>query len=170
MEVWKTIECYENYEISSYGNVRNKKTKRILKNQKDKDNYSILNLYLNKKGKTFRVHRLVAIAFLEKNENKIEVNHINGIKRDNRLENLEWCTRSENERHSLKNGFKIPLKGIDCKVSKLTEEIVIEILTKKRNSNGLKYWGAKDLVLKYNIKPSCISAIVKGRTWKHIKI
>lgn len=170
MEIWKTIKDFENYEISNHGNVRNKKTNKTLKPQMDKNNYSMVNLYLNKKLKTFKIHRLVCNAFLLNPFNKSQVNHINGIKSDNMLKNLEWCTPSENVKHALKTGLKIPLKGINCKVSKLTKEIVIDILTKKKESNGKKYWGVKDLALKYNIKAGCITEIAQGRNWKHIKI
>ena len=170
MEVWKKIEGFENYDISNYGNVRSTYKNRILKPQNDKNNYYIINLWKNKKGKTFKIHRLVAIAFIPNLENKPQVNHINGIKKDNRVENLEWCTPSENMKHALKNGLKIPLKGEECKVSKATEEQVKEILIKKKNSNGAKYWGVKELSIKFNLKPACISEIASGRNWKHIKI
>jgi hypothetical protein len=97
MEIWKKIN-FENlnfsndYEISSLGNIRNFKTKRILKINNKKDGYS--NICLN--GKTFVVHRLVAIAFIPNNDKKRTVNHINGNKHDNYVGNLEWATYSEN--------------------------------------------------------------------------
>lgn len=170
MEVWKTIEGFENYEVSNLGRIKSKYKNKILKPQNDKNNYHIINLYKNKNCKTFRLHRLVAIAFIPNLENKPQVNHINGIKDDNRVENLEWCNQSENIKHALNTGLKIPLNGENCKVSKATEEQVKEILIKKKNSNGAKYWGAKELSIKFNLKATCISEIASGRNWKHIKI
>ena len=183
MEVWKTIQGFENYEVSNLGNIKSLSRPRangknssfltkekILKPQLDKDGYCLINIVGNNKMKTLKIHRLVAIEFLENKEKKPQVNHKNGIKSDNRLENLEWCTQSENMKHSLNTGLKIPLNGENCKVSKLTEEQVIEILTKKRDSNNKKNWGAKELCLKYNLKPTCVSEIASGRNWKHIKI
>lgn len=170
MEVWKKIEGFDNYYISNLGNVKNISTGKILKQQNDKDNYHVIGLWKNKKGKTFKSHRLVAIHFIPNPYNKPMVNHINGIKNDNKVENLEWCTQSENMNHALKIGLKIPNKGKDCKVSKLTEEQVIEILKAKKQAGNKKYWGAKFFCKKFNIKPTCISEIVSGRNWKHIKI
>lgn len=184
MEVWKTIKGYEGYyEISNLGRVKSlarlKKgaknitylTKdKILKQNFDKDGYFLINLCKNSKLKTFKIHRLVADCFIKNIDNKKQVNHINGIKNDNRVENLEWCTQSENMTHALRTGLKIPLKGENCKVSKLTEKIVIEILTKKKESNGKKNWGAKEIALKYNIKQGCISEVASRRNWKHIEI
>ena len=109
MEIWKDIEDYEGiYQISNLGNVkslnyRGTKQERLLKLIPNKIGY--INVQLCKNGivKPFYVHRLVAIAFLNKDNNKNEVNHINMVKTDNRVENLEWCTKSENIIHSVNN-------------------------------------------------------------------
>jgi hypothetical protein len=97
MEIWKKINNdIDNYEISSFGNVRNCKTKRILKINNKKNGYS--NISLN--GKTYTIHRLVAFAFIDNPNNKPTVNHIDKNKHNNKLDNLEWATYLEQNIHS----------------------------------------------------------------------
>lgn len=127
-EIWKPIKGYEgHYEVSSNGNVRskkrnidfvrlNKKGSRVCESvmftpQKSKDGYSGVQLRGNGRPKTFKIHRLVAQAFIPMEDNRDCVNHINGIKTDNRVENLQWCTRSENTQHAYNTGLKKPIKG-----------------------------------------------------------
>lgn len=105
MEIWKDIKGYEGtYQISNLGSVKSfiGKTK-ILKNSKPikrKDgNYSYPKVQL--KGKTYRIHRLVALAFIPNPENKSEVNHKDKNINNNTLDNLEWCTEYENRIHKL---------------------------------------------------------------------
>ena len=110
-EIWKSIEGYEGkYEISSLGRVKslsdNKGRKRelILKPKIGKQGYLYLNLWANSKGRAKKIHRLVAEAFLPNPEGKETVNHKNCVKTDNRLENLEWTTWSENTKHASAHG------------------------------------------------------------------
>jgi len=90
----------EKYSIDTFGNLVNLKTGKFLKFRKDKDGYLVCNLRINGKRVTRFQHRLLAIKYLANPENKTQVNHINGIKHDNSLHNLEWSTRSENMLHS----------------------------------------------------------------------
>lgn len=116
-EIWKPT-IYEDYEVSSLGNIRNKHTKKILSLfDKNRMGYFRVCLYKDHKKKRFLVHRLVAEAFISNPNNKPQVNHKDGNKQNNRLENLEWATNSENQLHSyhvLKNktgfayGFGVP--------------------------------------------------------------
>ena len=98
-EQWKTIQGYENYEVSSEGDIRNKKGK-ILKPGKNSCGYLYVVLYKNGKRKNFLVHRLVAIAFIPNPENKPTVNHIDENKENNDVSNLEWMTQAEQIEYS----------------------------------------------------------------------
>lgn len=100
-ETWKTVNVFDNYEVSNFGNVRNKTTLKIMKQCNDQDGYKLVNLSNKGKTKLFRVHRLVLSTFT-KDSNK-QVNHINENKQDNNLNNLEWVTCKENINHGTRN-------------------------------------------------------------------
>ncbi len=100
-ELWKTIDEFENYEVSNLGKVRNKTTRRILK-PTCRGGYQIIGLCKNSKGKTTQIHRLVALAFIPNPENKPQVNHIDKNRSNNIVSNLEWNTALENNTHRSK--------------------------------------------------------------------
>lgn len=95
-DVWKTIEQYPDYEVSSNGRVRNKNTNRVLKIRKGVGGYDRVRLYKNKKGKNELVHRLVAHAFIPNPEGYPIINHKDENPLNNDLSNLEWCTYAYN--------------------------------------------------------------------------
>lgn len=112
------------------------------------------------------VHRVVAIAFIPNPENKPHINHKDGVKKNNAVSNLEWCTIAENNRHGFLTGLippMIPKIGEHCKSSKLTNEQVGVI--KRLISNGGK---CSTIALEYGVGRTTISAIKSGRNWAHL--
>ena len=110
MEVWKTVivngEVYENYMVSNLGNIKSLNYKhtgeeRILKPGKYRDNYLFVNLYKDGKCKAYLIHRLVAFAFIPKVEGKEFVDHIDGNRQNNNVNNLRWCNQAENNNFDL---------------------------------------------------------------------
>ena len=100
-EQWKTITDYEQYEISNFGNVRKK-----LNPTRNKEGYKAIALTdVHGVRKDFRIHRLVAKMFIPEVDGKYLINHIDGIKDNNIVSNLEWCTPQENTQHAILNGM-----------------------------------------------------------------
>jgi hypothetical protein len=115
MEIWKNIKGYENkYQISNFGNVKSldyinnlgklKKGKK-LKYRITEKGYNSAMLYNNGVQKCYRVHRLVAEAFIDNKNNKPFINHKDGNKLNNNIYNLEWCTHKENVQHAFLNNL-----------------------------------------------------------------
>lgn len=100
--MWETIKEHPNYQISTKGDVKNIRTGKILKPISTKNGY----LRVSLDGKLCRVHRLVADAFLIKKDSDTQINHIDGNKKNNNVDNLEWCTPSQNIKHAQNAGLK----------------------------------------------------------------
>lgn len=147
------------YEITRDGRVISHKrnTPKELKPFLDRDGYKRVTLQINGKSKHYTIHRLVALTYLINECDKPEVNHIDGNKLNNSLENLEWVTRSENTQKAYDNKQQVALGK-----PKLNPELVKEIRENKQNLNR------EQLARKYNVSCGCIQHIRKGRTWKNI--
>ena len=170
MEKWKRIPNYSLYECSNTGLIKTFNWKgsgqtRIMKPAYDGSGY--LRTMLKRDDgviHTVKLHRIVAKTWIENPENKSEINHINAVKDDNRVENLEWCTREENLLHSIENGLQYVLKGSEIGTSILTEKDVLEI----RARFSPKKVTRKMLAEEYGVAPATIKGIVLRRSWKHI--
>lgn len=174
-EIWKDVVGYEGYyQVSNLGNARSldriiinkdgvpKITRGMNLKLRNRQGYLFIDTYINLRSKTTRVHRLVAEAFIPNSHNKPHVNHINGIKTDNRVENLEWCTMKENMVHASQIG--LVSKGEKIHSSKLTNEIVIKI--RELSCQGMT---APQIEKEIGIiKPCQINAIIRREAWKHI--
>lgn len=105
-ELWKPIRGYESlYKVSNLGNVFSIRRNIILKPIHNGKKYCYVILPKNKYRKQFSIHRLVAIHFIPNVFNKPQVNHIDGDKSNNRVDNLEWCTNDENRKHAIENNL-----------------------------------------------------------------
>jgi len=155
MENWKTIAGFEDYSVSDQGRVRNNLTGRTIKPGLNGVGYNLIGMRTNGKSKIKTLHRLVAENFIPNPDNKPDVNHKNGVKTDNRLENLEWCTESENNIHAFKTGLFLS--------SKLTEVQVLEIRELLTRGSTQKKIGDQ-----FGVSISIISKIKLGTRWAHV--
>lgn len=158
-EIWKPIKGYEKYLISNKGNVKN------INGKIKKINYGIcaygyLDLWKNNKGTKFRVHRLVAETFIENTFNKEQVNHIDGNKKNNCVNNLEWVTPKENIRHAIENDLSSIKYGSKNLSSKLKEEDVKYI-----RDNAKKNKTVKELSIMFNVSTTNIYNILNNKKW-----
>lgn len=115
MELWVQAKDFPGYEVSSEGRIRNSKTGRILKTFPNPKGYEQLTLRRDKQQLTRPVHRLVADSFYDGEHEGLDVNHIDGNKKNNRVVNLEWCTRKENTIHAFKNGLAKSARSMKVK-------------------------------------------------------
>ena len=166
MEEWKVIDFATNYEVSNLGHIRNRTTKKVLKGRDTKSGYLQVSLKLNNTNKFQNqyIHRVVALIWIPNPEEKKEVNHIDGNKLNNHVENLEWCTRQENIEHCILNKLQKPFKGEEIGNSKLFEFQVIEI----RNKFIPRVYSRAKLAKEYNVSEATIKDILYKRTWIHL--
>lgn len=112
MEKYIVIENFNNYGVSNLGNIKNLKTGKVLKPSLQKNGYLTYTFCQNRIRKTFRIHRLVALYFIDNPNNLPYVNHKDGDKTNNKVDNLEWCTAKENDDHARRTGLKVQEKPV----------------------------------------------------------
>lgn len=176
-EIWKTIPFNENYEVSNLGKVRSKdhyfigkngkqilKIGRVLKTDISKKGYIRVTITKNTKRFNTGLHRLIAICFIPNPLNKPQVNHINGIKTDNRIENLEWCTNKENQIHAVKNNLCNPNYCENHHNAKLTNKDVLKV----RELHKIGFTNS-ELAKDYGVSKPAMSKILRNKTYINIK-
>lgn len=148
-EIWRRIDA--DYDVSNQGRVRH--GSRILSGSVHSDNYILVTLH----GKQIPVHRLVAEAFIPNYEKKPEVNHIDGNKMNNAVDNLEWVTRAENQKHAVDNGLQP--KPAKTYQGKFTAEQREEI--KRLWDSGM--FSRRQLAIKYGVSHTCVNDIINDK-------
>lgn len=165
-ELWLPVRGYEEYyQVSTLGAVYSNRNKRLLRGVKD-GGYVFINASVDGVRKKTPVHRWVAIAFIENPEEKLQVNHINGVPWDNRASNLEWTTASENSTHAVETGLSPPRKGEGNGQAVLTDEIVMEV--RGRYIPYCRVNGCSAMAKEFGVTTSAIHAVVTGRAWSHL--
>ena len=154
-----------NYYITDNGEVYSNKPSGLKKLtiRLKKDGYYTIGLNFNGIRKFFRVHRLVAECYLDNHKGLQQVNHLNGIKTDNRVENLEWVNQSQNINHGYKNGL-IP-SGEKSHMSKL-KKVDIDFIRKNYEYKS-KLYNSKTLGKMFGVGHAQILRIVKNKLWKY---
>lgn len=168
-EVWLPVLGFENkYQVSNLGRVKSMccNKEMVRKITTTYHGYCCVTLHIgNDKYKNTWVHRLVAEAFIPNPCKKLYVNHKNSIRNDNRVENLEWVTAKENVDHAVKAGSLKFERGERHMNAKITDQDVREIRLKYKPYKYSRYKLGKE----YSVSDGVIKAIIRGRTWKHVK-
>ena len=149
------------FNVEKDGRVYSYRLGRYLKGEKMKKGYVRYKI----DGKRIMGHRLVAEMFIPNPKNKPFVNHKNGKKDDNRVENLEWCTAKENDKHAWATGLKKARKGVEHHKAKLNEKQVRVIKHMLTFKNRMTY---REIAKIFGVYESLVGKICRGELWKHI--
>lgn len=152
---------HHEFSIDTLGIVRNETKGTVIKGTSITRNNRYVKVHLDK---FYALHRLVAEHFILNPENLPQVNHINGDRYDNRVENLEWCSPSENVKHAYKTGLKTN-HGTSNPVSKLTEEDVIRIWALRHTNMTAR--SIRDH-LKLHVSVDAVKAVKQGKNWRTV--
>lgn len=164
-EIWKDVSGYEGlYQVSSFGNVRKFKNHFILKKGKHHKGYLYVSLTKSKINKKVKIHRIVALSFLDNPENKTQVNHKDGNKQNNILSNLEWTTPSENLKHAWDNKLRHYNLKIRTAIKNKNSKIVLD------TSTGIFYNSLTEMCLILDINYYIMSEKVKNNKTKYIYV
>ncbi|MEM7758018.1 MAG: NUMOD4 domain-containing protein [Cyanobacteria bacterium P01_A01_bin.40] len=147
-EDWSIIPEYSKYQASNLGRIRNAKTLKVLKPYLTNRGYHTVGFWVNNKKKRLLVHRLVAMTFIPNPEELPEVNHLNGCKTDNRVNNLKWSTGSDNVAHAYLIGLRRQ------KLSTTDKELVLQL-----QQLGLTH---RAIGKKLNVSHSTVGSIARG--------
>lgn len=170
-ETWVSIPNFSLYEASNLGRIRSLNYKRsgvvkVIQPSIGKDGYT-QSMFLSDNGKycTFKIHRLIALAFYGIRPENTEINHIDGNKQNNAIKNLEYITHSENCKHSFNIGLQKAKRGELNGMSKLTQEQV-DYARRVKNESTKRYWGRKAIAKELGITEKHLQYIVnKDYTW-----
>ena len=162
--MWKTIEKEPEYEVSIFGEVRNKTTKHVKSLRTSNKGYVRVTLYPS--GITYSIHRLVAEAFIPKIDGLNCVNHKDGRKSNNKVENLEWCTPKQNTRHAIdviKTMKVADWSGVKNPERKLDYGLVYSI--KFGLLNEINNYRLQEML---GVQEETIRRIKVGELWNHV--
>lgn len=162
----RRIEGWEDYSITEDGRIWSHHIEKFLKLQTSPFGYLKIILYKNGKQKNYLVHRLVALTFIPNPDNKSEVNHIDGNKKNNKIENLEWVTSSENQIHSFTNNLQKVSKGEAHWNSKLTKEDVLYIRNNYKFRD--KEFSFVAIAKRLKISPTTVQEAYYGKQWRDV--
>jgi hypothetical protein len=171
--MWRSIFSAPEFQVSDQGEIRRAfpggsnaaKVGRLLKLRRDRKGYERVNLSSQGVVRTFKVHSLVAEAFLGRCPAGQQTNHKNGVKHDNRVANLEYVTPSGNVRHALKEGLRHPQRGSKCSWAKLTEAAVVKL--RRRYATGQHTLA--ELAVEAGVSEGAIFYAIKKTTWEHVR-
>jgi hypothetical protein len=163
-EVWKEIDGYEGlYQVSSLGKVFSLRNTKNIKLNLSEKGYFRVDLWKENKRNSLRVHRLVAKSFIDNPDNKPQVNHIDGIKTNNNINNLEWSTPSENVRHAISLGLK---KTSYLVKTMLSERMSIPVID---TSSGKIYKSITEASKSLQVSHQYLSKMLKGDLYNKTK-
>lgn len=181
-EIWKDVVGFEDYfQISNFGNIWSKRTNKIMAQSLSKTGYKQFSTTIGGRNGTyycFKVHRLVADAFIEKPKElldmvdkwvykKIPVNHKDGNKLNNNVDNLEWCSYSQNSKHAVDNGLFVPVIGCHTYNSKFSEDEIRYIREVYKPFD--KEFGARPLAKRFGVHHTVISKLARKVRYKNIE-
>lgn len=157
------IQGNEHYYISNEGYVYSEKSNKVLKRRTNTPGYWTYAIRLKGKRKEVLLHRMLALTYLKHVKGKDCINHKDGVKKNNNLDNLEWVTQTENVNHAFKTGLRCN-KGENHPMSKLTEKEVIEIRI-KHSEEKITF---KEIAKLYNVSTGTVSNIINKKRFSHI--